>query len=187
MKIKFFICLSLSLLVCTEASALTIHNGKIIAHKEWSTENTKGYFHASNISNLSKKTNPLHLNHSDKLDTISMENIVEPVTGTIGTLVPVNASHNIYIHNNSNEPRQYRYTFSLCLWDDNNVFNCTYSQQDVELAPGGDAGNALESNLQYIPKKAGHNIFWASIEVEGLSYTDLGHMDSYTVGDISIS
>lgn len=186
MKRKSFLCLSLSLLTCAHASALTIHNGKIISQKEWSTDNTMGYFYASSSDNLPKKMNPIHLKHSAFPESIDAINRVTPAKGSVGTTVSVRGSHDLDIYNESKQTKQYAYKASLCLVDDN-VLKCAYSEQTIELAPGGSFEEGLDSLLKYIPKKAGGNTSYATIQLDSLSGTEPRHLESYTVGDIDIS
>ncbi len=191
MKIKLFACLMIGMAIGSQASAAEIQNGRIISHKEWSTNNVRGYFKASTLSSRLRNAMEHRLNQSSDTDTsVTLFNDVQPVVAKIGDPIIVTAGHMFYVINKSASVKDYNITYSLCadvITDGHSVDHCVNALDYVEINAGGSYLNRMESNLMLDASWVANDyLTYAEIQVSGQEGTE-ANIDSVASSTVTIS
>lgn len=166
MKLKLFL-VALIISSSAPAFAFEIFNGHILSQKQWSTANNKAIFiKSSNYKVLSNKqiTNVLPNCNGDRY---RLTHDISPISAKIGKLVTIRGHHDIYIQNNSESTKTYKYTHQICSDTSQSTVQCAYYEENIELQPGGYISSSSESQLPMWFDKIGEYSTSVSTTIEG--------------------
>lgn len=131
--------------VTTNASALEIHKGKIIAHKEWTTGIAKGSF----------KSKALVKKNVEDMGNFYVYTNAQGGKAQAGIVTTINGQTQVFIQNASNETKQYSYNMSVCSDTTEHTASCVLSFYTIEVEPNGDFSDSSTPELRLIYDKAG--------------------------------
>lgn len=150
MERKIIVSITLATL-STSTFALDIHKGKLISHKEWTTDNTPAIYksYPAKAKEMFAHIKQKNLTSNDKEDVIIYANTgTEALKTAVGSTIPVYANHYIYIRNNSNVKKSFSYMLETCASNSDKTQQCAYFSDVVELEADGYADGYLEPQLE---------------------------------------
>lgn len=144
MKIKFLLACVVMATLSTNASALQIHKGKLLSHKEWSTGKAKLSLAKAIIAKRSLKDNT-----DGTWSSLTSE--IHPATGLVNQMIAIKNEANIYLQNNSDHEQTYELRFSICAMPAKDSYDCVDTWDTIQLQPGGHFSDpdALVLNIAF--------------------------------------
>lgn len=160
MKKKVLFCSTLAVLFISNSFALDIHQGKVLSHKEWSTNNVKAIFKDVN----SNKTSTNFSNENPPITIISeITSKIEPTTATTSLPAIISSTQKLFVRNQTTSLQHYSYSFEMCTWTEHHdQSQCAYYDDEFELQPNGYAELNKKPELHIQFTKAGSYMTWAT-------------------------
>lgn len=152
MKRKFILALGFASLLSSNAFAMEIVGGHLIAHKETTTGTAKATFKTSDINDNGLFKTLLKQQHTDKNQYINATALAQNVSpAMLGTWVRLSGVHREFIMNRSSTDQTYVVRHNVCVvinkGDTYQMDTCASSIDSVMLEPNGFIGNFKEMDL----------------------------------------
>lgn len=157
MKIKLLISMAIAAAVGSNAFALEITKGKLISHKEWATAGAKAsYLPGTKTRQTVLDSKGMKLSGSSN----AIFSDTESTTTQVGVPVTVGNDGYVWIYNSTETVQNYRFVVSMCADQNDEIIECVYSEDNVELQPHGYLSDSRKPSVTMKYDTAGsYNIF----------------------------
>ncbi len=182
MQIKLFISAIAAAAMASNAFAVEIKNGRLLSHKEWTTGSATASFSpgTKTLQDILRK-HP-QMKSISSLPT-SVASDARPTTGRVGETIAANNDGFVFVVNDTEETREYRYTILMCAQKTDNMQECAYSFDHIELEAGGVFYASKLVALKVKFDKPGLYEAYG----EAFVFTNSKIMSSYAITDITVT
>jgi hypothetical protein len=178
MKMKLLVSLAVVAALGSNAYALQISKGRLIEHKQWSTNGV------AVATTLGKKFVPkaMNLDVNGLHSSLSVKAVSQSVK--VGEPVVMSNDGGIILSNDSDTAKIYTFGFSICAESDaaDGTVECVHTQDRVELQPNGEVSQPDMPVLHMTFNKPGNYSVFADAMLDGWTRSYSG-----SSGTISVS
>lgn len=174
MKLKVIVGIALATALCSQTYALQITKGKLISHKQWTTNGAIGKFlpGKKTLQSVQHKTD---IDDPNDLLPVGLFSVMQSVNTTVGTPVDIANNALIYVTNNTSQVRDYNYNIVTCAATETpDTTECVQYFDVISLEPNGSFWDSVSPVLTMNYKTAGTYNTYAGTYYSAVDHDDTG-------------